>query len=342
MEYTDVAFVSAKSRGLSPDLKIVKDYLFNHLENVSFRYFTRNENAKNRYAKRGIKNANKEFCKNIQNVICIDGSLPTKLVAEAKQGNRIFISAPYDYQFKAMNEVLKGTIKKRNTYKNFTHLIAGSPFGKDLIKKCYKIPEGKIIDNVCCPVAWNLNQKEQQTAMREKFRNYFPDMKGKKILSILLTGKQNTKKNPYETYNWKALIHSLGEEWFVFTNNEGFIENTIQLSEKYRKSFGYVNQMLDARELLYFSDCIVTNSGLYASYFSSRKKPVYCVKHSNNEFEKYMRHCYPELYIEDLKKQENIRMITEKYSNRNKKFSEYFSYETSNNPCDEILRQLAD
>ena len=340
MKSTKVAFVSSKSRGLSPDLRAVKDYLFENLESVSFSYFTGNENSKNKYVKQGVKNANKEFCKNIENAICIDGSLPAKLVPAAEKGKRILISTPYDYQFKAMNGVLKGENKKKNTFSNFTNVIVGSPFGRDLFEKCYKIPKGEIIDKVCCPLAWKLNSEEQQKNMREKFQNYFPDIEGKKILSILFTGSLDTEENPFENFDWKALIKSLGDQWFIFTNNEDFIENAIRLGAKYRKSFGYVNQMLDSRELMYFSDCIVTNSGMYASYFSSRKKPVYCMKYNDNEFEKYMRNNYSGLFINDLNGIIDKQIQKENYSDEHRKFSEYFSYDTSINPCDTILEIL--
>lgn len=336
MKSREIAFVSAKSRGISPDLKLVKDYLEKNIKYASFSYYLNAENSNNEMVKKGAKFSKKEFCRDLKDAICIDGSLPTKLTKNAKEGAKVLISVPYDYQFKAVNECNKG----KNTFKSFTHVIAGSPFGEEIFKEYYKIPKKAVIERVCTPFAWDLNQEAKQQEMREKFLQHFPAMKGKKILSILLTGHlEKGEKNPFEKFDWRSFLKTVGDEWFVFVNNWDLLENTVILNSKYTSCFGYVNKMMDARDLMYFSDCLVTNSGMYASYFSSKNKPVYCLSYKNNEFEKYMKKRYPSLFVKNISEKTD-KIMEDKLSDEQKAFCTYFSYGTETNPSDKILEIL--
>ena len=72
------------------------------------------------------------------------------------------------------------------------------------------------------------------------------------------------------------------------------------MRHKHRNQFVYSNRTFDTREVLSFADCLVTNSGLYATYFAVRQKPIYCLKYTNCEFEKYMKRKFSNLYIKTL------------------------------------------
>lgn len=336
MESREIAFVSAKSRGITPDLKLLKDYLQENIKDASFSYYLNTENSANEMVKKGAKFSKKEFCKDIRDAICIDGSLPAKLAKTAREGSKILVSVPYDYQFKAVNKGIKG----KNTFKGFTHIIAGSPFGAQLFKEYYKVPGCEIIEGVCTPLAWDINQEAKQQEMRDKFSKYFPESKGKKILSILLIGHLGKReKNPFKNFDWRSFLKTVEDEWFVFVNNEDLLENTVRLNSRYTSCFGYVNKMQDARELLYFSDCLMTNSGMYASYFASKNKPVYCLKYKKNAFEEYMKKKYASLFIKSI--DEKVDMImAQQMSDEHKDFCNHFSYDTDINPSDKIFKIL--
>lgn len=155
-----ISFVSSKNRGITLDMLVVKDFFRVNDEKVEFKDVVANENAKNSLVKKGNISIRKEYCKNNTDIICVDGSIAGKLPKNAPEGKRVLIATPYDYQFKAINEYDKGAFKKKNTYKNFTHIIVGSPFEKELLKKCYNTPKSEIIDQVCIPYSWRLNQEE--------------------------------------------------------------------------------------------------------------------------------------------------------------------------------------
>lgn len=340
MEKKKISFVSTRSRGLTPDLKIVKDYLSKNMEHVEFSYLTINENSDNFMVQRGAKNAKKEYCRTIEDTICVDGSIPIKLAGTAGKGKKILISVPYDYQFKAMSEVSNA---KKGTFKSFTHVISGSRFGEELFERKYKHPNGVIIKDLVSPFAWDINQESRIKEKREKFERHFPSMRGKKILSIMITGlREEEEPNPYAGFDWESLFEQLGDDWFVFTNSEDALESAINLNSEYIDKFGFIQKMLDNRDLLYFSDCIVTNSGMYASYFSSKKKPLYCVNYKGNGFERYMKKNYSSMYIESLDQITKLPIAGQEYNGENKRFAEYFSYGLKENPCKVILDLLTE
>ena len=334
MTIKEISFVGTRNRGLSPDLKFAKQYLESNLANPVFRYLAVNENSKNRWLKKGSKNAKKEYAKTVRNALCVDASLPVKMNKD-EEAKHVLISVPYDYQFKAMNKADSHSVKKKKTYNSFTHVITTSPFAKDLFEKCYETKAIKI-DGVCTPMVWSMNDDKEVAKKRRLYEKFFPQIKGKKIMSILLAGEpEDEEKNPYEKLDLKAFLDSLDDEWFVFTNKEYILEKAIELDASYKNKFGFAKKMLDSRELLYFSDCVVTNSGMYASYFASKKKPIFCLRFLDNGFEKYMKKNYPSLYIKDLNRTENIDFGL--FDNENKRFGEYFTYSLDTNPNEKIM-----
>lgn len=330
-----ISFVSSKNRGITLDMLVVKDFFRVNDEKVEFKDAVANENAKNSLVKKGNISIRKEYCKNNTDIICVDGSIAGKLPKNAPEGKRVLIATPYDYQFKAINEHDKGAFKKKNTYKNFTHIIVGSPFEKELLKKCYNTPKSEIIDQVCLPYSWRLNQEEFKKKHYGKYCKHYPMLKGKKILAILLTGElDEDEENPYAEVNWNKIFDNLDDDWIIFTNSGKLLENMTHIGYEHRNQFVYSNRTFDTREVLSFADCLVTNSGLYATYFAVRQKPIYCLKYTNCQFEKYMKRKFSNLYIKNV---EDIDMTKfSEFTSENEKFCEYFSYDCGENPSAKI------
>ena len=339
MDWREIVFLSTKKRGLNPDLKLVKNYLFEKIENVSFKYFTSSEKAENQWARVGIKSAKKEYCKKLQDTICIDGSLPIKLPASAGEGHKILISTPYDYQFKAMNELAGNpSRKKKKTFFKCTDVIVGSPFGKELFEKCYQLQKANIVEEVCCPVAYEITQEESIQNIRKKFAKYFPQILNKKVLAIMVTGAlDESQENPFANFDWRAFLKGLGDEWFVLTNDENLMENAIRLRSKYKESLGYVNQMLDAREMIYFADCLITNSSMYAAYFSTKRKPLYVIPYKDNEFVCYAEREFSDIFVSDVNKISELPIKEETVTDSHQRFFDYFSYKPIRHPGDVIV-----
>lgn len=330
-----ISISSLRKRGLTPDLRLVQKYLKNHMDDLEFSYFMGDETSKNKMAKKAYKEAKKSYCKTIENVICVDASIQGK---KYNTGKKVLMAVPYDYQFKVINRVeTEAGYKKTNSFKGFDYIIAGSPFAKEVYTKCYNIPNAQIIENVVMPMAWNMRREEAQKESREKYEEMFPKMKGKKVIAILTNGKIDEEApSPYKDLDLKQMLDRLDSSCFVLTNNEEILDKAITLGSAYTSKIAFINKALDARRILYFAEYLFTNSGMYASYMAGRGKAVYCINYVGNNFEKFMRRRFSNLYIEDLNK---ITDHIHGYQEDNKSFSQYFSYEESENPC-EVIKKI--
>ena len=152
MNETEITFLSSRGRGLSNDLALLKDYLAKQSgEDVKLRYYLNNERHKNPLAAHGYRRAKKDFMEGMTNVVCVDASLSTKINNLAPEGSRILLGVPYDYQFKNMFLMeSKGKEFNLNTFARFTHIIPGSPFTADLLKRAYRLEDKEIIEVFPC------------------------------------------------------------------------------------------------------------------------------------------------------------------------------------------------
>lgn len=330
-----ISISSSRKRGLTPDLRLVQKYLKNNVDDFEISYFMADETSKNRMAKKGFKDAKKRYCNTVENVICVDASIQAK---KYKTGKKVLIGVPYDYQFKALNRVeTESDYKKTNSFKGFDYIIAGSPFTKEVYTKCYNIPNSQVIENVVTPMAWNMRREKAERESREKYEIMFPQMKGKKVIAILTNGKvKEDAPSPYEKFDLKKVLDSIDSSYFVITNSDEILNHAITLGSEYTDKFAYINKALDSRRILYFAEYLFTNSGMYASYMSGREKPVYSINYVDNNFEKFMKRRFPHLHVEDLN---NITQYLKGYREINKIFTQYFSYEVSENPC-EVIKDI--
>ncbi len=330
-----ISISSSRKRGLTPDLRLVQKYLKNNVDDFEISYFIADETSKNRMAKKGFKDAKKRYCNTVENVICVDASIQAK---KYKTGKKVLIGVPYDYQFKALNRVeIESDYKKTNSFKGFDYIIAGSPFTKEVYTKCYNIPNSQVIENVVTPMAWNMRREKAERESREKYEIMFPQMKGKKVIAILTNGKvKEDVPSPYEKFDLKKVLDSIDSSYFVITNSDEILNHAITLGSEYTDKFAYINKALDSRRILYFAEYLFTNSGMYASYMSGREKPVYSINYVDNNFEKFMKRRFPHLHVEDLN---NVTQYLKGYREINKIFTQYFSYEVSENPC-EVIKDI--
>ena len=340
MNETEITFLSSRGRGLSNDLALVKEYLAKQSgKDVKFRYYLNNERHKNPLAAHGYRRAKKDFMEGITNVLCVDASLSTNINNLAPEGSRILYGVPYDYQFKNMFLMEeKGKEFNLNTFARFTHIIPGSPFTADLLKKAYWLEDKEIIEGVSLPFAYDVGDAKRREAVSELFYYYFPQARGKKILSVIVYGDVEAKRKDWEAIDVKQWVKDLGEEWFVFTNSDILMENAFSMGNHYKDSFGYVNRILPVPDLLYVSDVLVTNNGRLASVFAIQEKPVYVCRYNKNYFETYVSLQYPEMYFENA---ENM-CETKYYSNECSKVQSLFNQRMSYGNKENVYHKTAE
>lgn len=335
MNKTEITFLSSFGRGLSNDLALVKDYIVTQLsDKVMLRYYLNNEKHKNPLVAHGYRRAKKDFSNGMTNVLCTDASLTPQINNMAAEGQRILFAVPYDYQFK--NMVLMEEKNRKfnlNTFARFTHMIPGSPFTADLLKRAYRIEGKELIENVSLPLAYDICSVERQKEVGERIYYYFPQARGKKLLSVIVYGDMEMKRKDWESLDVKQWIKELGDDWFLFTNSELLMNNTFSMGNHYKEKFGYINKILPVPDLLYISDVLVTNNGRLASVFSILDKPVYACHYNKNYFEKYMSLKYPDMYFGNAMAMCEHPFKAEEQTETQKKFSGNMSYGPEVDPC---------
>lgn len=330
-----ITFLSNRGAGLNSDMRLVERNLVDMLGQDSFssRFFLKNERRKNPMARQGIERAKMEFCRKLANVICADASLAKGM--KFQEGVRILLASPYDYQFK--NEL---SLKKRagglKTFRRFTHIVPGCPFTAQLMKDGYYLDKTSLLEDICFPFVWEINRPEMQSEMREEIGFYFPAVKEKKVLALLLNRDKESWRNFLKKFDLKEFLNYLGEDWFVITNMEDLMEQSYTLSAKYGDSFGYVKRIMPEQNILYVADALVTNNGRYATYFASRHRPVYCMKYRGNYFEKYIKRNHPDMFLENFGKMLQVDFPLEGMPSGQKEFDRLFSYQELKCPYDTI------
>lgn len=335
MTKKEITFLSSRGRGLSNDLALVKNFFTNQTsEEIMLRYYLNNELHKNPLAGHGYRRAKKTFCQGMSNAICVDASLSTNLNNLAPEGKRILLAVPYDYQFK--NMVMMEEKNRQfhlNTLARFTHIIAGSPFTAELLKKAYRLEGRELIENVALPFAWDTLQPESRKRVQDKIRFYFPQVEGKKVLSIIVYGDVEKKRKDWENFDIRKFTGELGEDWFVFTNSELLMENAFAMSNRYKSCFGYLDRLLPVPDLLYISDVLVTNNGRLATAFSIQKKPLYACQYNRNYFEQYMSSHYPGMYLSGAEQLHDQEFTIDGLTGEQKEFCNQMSYDGDTEPC---------
>lgn len=344
MSEKSITFLSNRGAGLNSDMNLLEKNLVNMMDQDRFssRFFLKNERRKNPMARQGIERAKIEFCRELSDVVCADASLAKGM--KFQEGVRILLASPYDYQFK--NAMLlkrkgrKGTGWK--TFRRFTHVVPGCPFTAQLMRNGYYMERTELLEDICLPFVWEINHPERQGEMRKEIGFYFPAVGEKKVLALLLNREKESRRNFLKSFDLKAFLNHLGEEWFVLTNVEELMEDSYTLSAKYRTSFGYVKRIMPEQDILYVADAMVTNNGRYASYFASRHKPLYCLKYRGSHFEKYMKATHPAMYLSNFGELMQADFSGEGVPERQKEFDRLFAYPELKCPYDAIgalLRQ---
>jgi len=338
MSEKSITFLSNRGAGLNSDMRLVERNLVNLLgqDNFSSRFFLKNERRKNPMARQGIERARKDFCRELENVVCADASLAKGM--KFREGVRILLASPYDYQFK--NELLLKKKGKQSegwkTFRRFTHIVPGSPFAAHLMKDGYYLNNISLLEDICLPFVWEINRPERRREMREEIGFYFPAVKEKKVLAILLTREKESRRNFLKYFDLKGFLKHLGEDWFVITNVEEMMEQSYTLSAKYGDSFGYIKRIMPEQDILYVADGLVTNNGRYATYFASRHRPIYCLKHKGSYFEKYMRKFHPAMFLGNFREMLQADFPLEGLPEGQQEFDRFFSYQELKCPYDAI------
>lgn len=339
MNNKTITFLSSRGRGMNADLSLLHGFLSDGTEwsEYSCRLFLKSERTKNAVVNAGIQKARKTFSESAVNSICIDNSLTGK--SEEDEGVRILYSVPYDYQFKNYIAAKKKSCNFR-TFQSFTHIVPGSPFSEELLRRAYDTEGKKIVAGTAHPLAWDVCQKASREKARKKLEFYFPAIKGKKILSIIMNGERKEQEKFFKDFSFDSFMEKLGPDWLVLSTSEEMRDCSFTYTGD-KEAFGYIDHIVPASVLVYVADVLVTNEGRFAAAYAGRGKPVYCPRIKKNYFEKFMDAEYPELVLKKADQMTEIDFEREGLTEMQRRFCSQFWYADAEEPYSalQIIRE---
>lgn len=334
-----ISFLSTRGRKMNIDLKIVQDYLASALPDVTFKYYFKNNATKVPAVNQQLGNARVSFCEDAKNLLCMDASIPIRMAPATSEEKRLLTLAPYDYLFKEYLKYRENPESEhKKTFIQCTHIIPGAPFFSKFLKDFYVLDNTVLLDDLCLPFSWDIMQEPQKAKFRNNFEYFYPQAKGKKILSVITVNQKATDEmnDLFSDFDLTKLLDQLKNDWFLITNNVNLLEMAASLSFEYADRFGYMKDRFNVNNLLYFSDILVTNSSKHACAFASVKKPVYYLNYGSKYFGTYIKQFYPDLYLNTAGELMKINYEKPLLSDEQQKFCQDFSYHTTKNPLEEI------
>ena len=308
-----ITFLSTRGRGLGIDLALIKSYLSKNPERYpEFRFYLNDETSSNPMAAYGFHRAKRGFCEGMTNAICLDASLEARMRRLLGEGKRILLFVPYDYQYKNMRTLESGRQRSRNTLAAFDYVLTGSPFSERLLRQSYRIREDQTLIPAALPFAWDLLQGERRRQVEEKIYGYFPEARGKKLVSVLVYGDEEKKRRDWEEFSLRDLFRQWEEDCFLFTNSELLMERSFSLSSRYRNRFGR-----------------------FAASYAARKKPVWACGYNDNSFEKYMAADYPSMFLNSVDRLPELPLAGE-CSAEQERFCRDMAYENPQSPYETV------
>lgn len=338
-----ITYFSVRNRNLNQDLRVVHDALRSYLPDMNVQYYINNEVSDNQYITNMLRASRREFCQYVHHVICMDASVPLSFPNDDGSSVRIFMAALYDYLFEAALGYANDPQKpKKSTYIGCNYILPGSPFASRVLKTAYNMKNSDIttLDQICLPLSWDIAQEDKRKKVRKRFEYYYPGMKDKKILVIVLADpkdiKAGLKDNPLIGFPLKQLLDMVKDEYFVITTSDLLAANAANLSSKYNSSFEVSKNRFTMLDLLYIADVMVTNESRYATGVAPVNKPVYVLGHEDNMFLRYMKKFYPGMVISDFNDILGVDFHADNNSEEQKLFCKEFSYGVDEEPMKKI------
>ena len=278
-----ISFLSSGPYGISPDMRIIKNNLLSANPDCDFRFFSKNTSSQNPDEAKAMRNLKVNFCTDSENIICIDPSLPVRNMFDCKPYSRILITVPYDYIFK---NLINKPQDKKNSLTNFTHIIYTSPIAKKAVEGAFST-EGTEFTECVSPLAEDICCKKSINQTAKKLTRIYPQIEGKKILSIVRTGSKFNAHTANE-FDLGAFMDCLNEEYIIITNADEILKKAHSIKNPQKERILYISTMTSASDLLYISDALITNSSHLVCTFAVKRQPLYHIDYCENHFIDYM------------------------------------------------------
>lgn len=279
-----IAFLSFKSYGITPDMRVIKNHLSSVNADYDFTFFSKTTSMPTIEETKAMREQKAAFCSKAENIICIGASLPVRNMFQSSPYSRILITAQYDYIFR---NLINPAEEKKNSLVNFTHILYTSPIAKKSIEGTF-ITEGAECIECCSPLAEDICCEKSINTVLKKLTHIYPQIRNKKILSIIRTGSK-FDDNALDKFDLGEFLDNLSEDYMVITNAEELFKKAHCIADSQKERILYINSMIAASDLLYISNAIIANSSHIMSTFAVKRLPLYPIEYCKNYFVDYMR-----------------------------------------------------
>lgn len=252
-------------------LVLLKRYLQKKLPEATINYFISQHDVTNSTVKKSVYAESEKLNKDVDVLLGLDGYLPEDLLKCVK-GEKYLLNLPETGMTSNVESYTVG----------YDYLVV---FEKDLLhfyqKKCNE--KGiKVLDGNEDPFYKELNDNENRILAKRKLLKRYPQIEGKRVLSIVTRGKCDKRYiNKYKNLNMKKLLKQLPDDVVLMSNCPQIELAASALPQKYCDKFIVFGQR-ELVEVLMISNWNYSNMGVSEKMACKSKMIVY----SNNKLEK--------------------------------------------------------
>lgn len=252
-------------------LALLKKYLQEKMPNVIINYFISSHDEKNYTLKKSVYTELEKLKKDVDIFIGLDGYLPNGLLKYVK-GKNYLVYLPEVGHPSNISDYVKG----------YENLIVFDEKEKDFFERKCRKKDIEVVWKEKDPFGCELKNSEEIENARKELEGKFPQIVGKRILSITIRGTcQRQYVNKFKNINLKQILKKLPDDVVLMTNCPEIEFASLALPRKYVEKYIMFRQK-DMLNVLMVSEWNYTNIGLAEKTAAKIKRIFY----SGNNFEK--------------------------------------------------------
>lgn len=233
-------------------------------------------------------------------LMCCDLSLASQMKGLPKAQQRILIAEPNDFCFKNIYEFEKGLCEEKKDLSVFTDIVFYNNYFEEQIRRCFLVRKNiNKLHDAGIPCADMLNDSQVCLEYRKAAEKIFPQLNGKKIISIISQEKESgISCSRLLSLDLKKLVSLLPEDWIIFSNNPMLGDKCADLPSDMRNRVIYFNSRIyDPGDVAFITDILISDVAELVCDFSARKLPFYIINYMDSYFYQYIAEKYPELEL---------------------------------------------
>lgn len=307
MKKNRIGFFLAHRRSFSLNMEILKSGFrkkntsleLNYLESVPAFRKVQNELGEPVNQRQALA-VRKQYAAKDKVLVCCDLSLASQMKGLPKEQQRVLIAEPNDFYFRYVYEFEKGLCEEKKDLSVFTDIVFYNSYFEEQFERCFMMR--KNINKLCdtgIPSADVLSDPQVCLKYRKDAEKLFPQLKGKKIISIITQEKESEIScSQLLTLDLKKLVSLLPADWIIFSNNLILGNKCAELPSAMKNRIIYFNNRIyNPDNATFITDILISDVAELICDFSVRKLPFYIINYADSYFYQYIAEKYPGLEI---------------------------------------------